>query len=350
MTPWRMYADPAVLDPDRSAKELHRAGRLLRGDLPFGEVLLLPDDDVPATTGLVVPLVARDDDDTVGVVETATGRSVLDVVDVDDSLPGPWEWDVMRLAHPLGKRSLVRAFAAGYQEGVATMAEQPLHARHSRASEVSARLARGLAGASPAAAEARLVKDSAAPRLRPDEVARRWQTSVAAPLSDTAREWAQYRETVTEPHATLLAHYAVIEALGAEDGRLMVLAGRGRGDVLLLEAMPVGPSTLEPRVGAWRAGSDIQRVLLSRETVPLAPQDMLGWSTSPDGAVARVWARARALPRKGAGQLGGARRRAHVMGVVLGLIHGIGGDAHMLSGYLGQSERFGDALADAVDA
>lgn len=353
MTPWRTYADPAVLDAARSPRQLHTAGRALRSEFPYAQVLRLPEHST-SVTGIVVPLVTRDDPDLIAPAVMAGGRVVLDVVDVDDSLPGPWEWDVVRAARSAGKPAAVRAFAAGYQAGIAAMAEEPLHAARSRAEGVAARLARGLVGASALEAERQLSRDGSTPRLRPDQVAQRWNAPVSAPLTDIAREWAQYRETVVESQATLLAHYREVDALGTEDGRLLVLLARGRGDLVLLEATPAAPSTWEPFAGAWRAGSDVQRVLLARETVPLAAPEMLGWSTSPDGAVARVWSRARALPRqkKSGGQAApvglGRRRRAHATGVVLGLVHGGGGDATTLNGYLGRSERFADALVEAV--
>lgn len=345
MTPWRTYADPVVLDPVQSAKERRDAGRALRDERPFA--VALAQAESMSVTGIVVPLVAATPD-SFGPVDTGFGAAVLDVLDVDDALPGPWEWDLLLLARGVKGAPAVRALAEGYQAGVAAIAGRPLHAARDEAADIGGRLARGLRGENASGAEALLV--ASGPRLRPGRVAERWGVPVSAPLGDVTRELAQYRESVSEPVAALLAHYRVADALAAEDGRLIALLAHGSAphrDVILLEATAVGPSPLEPLVGAWREGSDIQRVLLARESLPLVPQAMQGWSTSPDGSVARVWARARALPGR-APDLGGRRKRAASMGTVLGLIHAAGGDANALHGYLGRSRRFGDALVDAV--
>lgn len=346
MTPWRTYADPVTLDPDRSADEQVFAGRTLRESVSFRDAL------TATPTGIVVPLVSVTDLAGIGPIQTDAGTTVLDLLDVDDALPGPWEWDLVGLARSLGERS-VRSLAQGYQEGVAAIGREPLHSARARAIAVATRLARGLDGENYEEAARRLVGKGAQPELRADRVAARWGRPIEgrASLADLGRELAQYRETVAEPVASLLGHYRLADALVSDDGRLLVLMAHGNRDVLLLEALPVSTSTWEPRAGAWRAGSDVQRVLLARETVPLAPLSMLGWSTSPDGAVARAWSRARGSDRAHTeAKKSGNRRKAHDAGVVLGMVHALGGDAGLLSGYLGRSDRFADALVEASES
>lgn len=360
MTPWRTYADPPVVDPEIPAKEQRRLGRAQRDATSFADVLVPPGEQMPPTTGIVVPMIGACGalspggsvkpslSDSFGPVSLGEGRVVLDVVDVDDALPGPWEWEVVALARAMGGRAAARAFGEGYQDAVGQIAEQPMHGVRGRAVAMAERLARGLTPATPAGAAARLVREGGDPRLRPERLAQRWGSRVD-PVVGIEREVAQYRETVAEAEATLLARYRVADALGAPDGRLMVLLDRGApGDVLLIEAMPVGPSPLEPTVGAWRSGSDVQRVLLARETLPLAHPELLGWSTSPDGAIARVWARPRALRSKRVPDLGQRRRRARAIGTIVGLVHASGSDASWLAGYLGRSARFPEALGDAA--
>ena len=360
MTPWRTYADPPVVDPAIPVREQRRLGRVQREATSFADVLVLPGEQMPPTTGIVVPMIGISGallpggsakpplSGSFGPVSLDEGRAVLDVLDVDNALPGPWEWEVVALARDMGGRAAARAFGEGYQEAIGQIAEQPMHGVRGRAIALAGRLARGLTPATPAGAAARLVREGSAPRLRPERLAQRWG-SRADPVVGIEREVAQYRETVAEGEATLLARYRIADALGAPDGRLMVLLDRGApGDVLLIEAMPVGPSSLESQVGAWRSGSDVQRVLLARETMPLAPPELLGWSTSPDGAIARVWARPRALPSKQSPDLGSRRRRARAIGAIVGLVHASGGDASRLAGYLGRSARFPEALGDAV--
>ena len=168
------------------------------------------------------------------------------------------------------------------------------------------------------------------------------------PASDLGAEMAQYRESLPEADARLLAQYRVADAVAGDDGRLLVLLARGSDgdDVLLLEAASAEPSTREVSFGAWRDGSDVQRVLLAREAVPLVPAEFAGWSTSADGAVARVWSRARAATARP--DLGGRRASARRLGAALGLLHAANGDAASLAGYVGHSRKFPAAVRDAV--
>ena len=91
-----------------------------------------------------------------------------------------------------------------------------------------------------------------------------------------------------------------------------------------------------------------------RSSVPLVPPQLSGWSTSVDGALGRVWQRARAGASGDAVRQAAAGRPGHVgeasrRGALLGVVHACTGDAALLAGYLGNSSRFPEALADAVE-
>lgn len=338
MTSWRTYADPPQSDPSLSSAERRIRARARRDDVDFGEALRT------SGTGYVVWMCADALDAVVG-----PSGAVLDAAQVDDCLPGPWEADLLDLAlrHRMGPRA-VEAMAEGYQQGVAAIASEPLHAARAEALRRSRRLAADVArGAaqSPATAVRRWVARGTG--LRRDRVEAHWGAS-ALTVGDLGAEMAQYRESLPEAEARLVAQYRVADALAAEDGRLMVLLARGADgdDVLLLEAAAAHPSTREAAFGAWRDGSDVQRVLLAREAVPLVPAEFAGWSTSADGAVARVWSRARAATERP--DLGGRRACARRLGVALGLLHAANADAASLAGYLGHSRRFPAAVRDAV--
>ena len=338
MTSWRTYADPPQSDPGLSRSERKAQARARRDEIAFADAL------DSASTGYVVWMCA----DTLDAVAGPAGV-VLDAAHVDDCLPGPWELDVLDLALSRGMDGrAAEAMAEGYQQGVAAVAAEPLHAARAAALRRSGALAEGVA---PAAAQSavtavrRLVSPGA--RLRRDRIGVRWGSSVET-VDDLASEMAQYRESLPEADARLLAQYRVADAVSGEDGRLLVLLARGSDsdDVLLLEATTARASSRELDFGAWRDGSDVQRVLLAREAVPLVPAEYAGWSTSADGAVARVWSRARAATARP--ELGGRRARARRLGAVLGLLHAANGDAASLAGYLGHSRRFPAAVREAV--
>ncbi len=341
--PLREYADPPRVPTSPSSAERELIGRRLRKELGFAEAF------ESAGTGIDVWLAGP-----AGVASLMpiahAGTSVLDFADLDDALPGPWELDVVALARRVAKQDGARVvpdFAEGYRRAVNALAHTPLHARGEQSLAMANRVSRDDVGASAEAAQERLVKTDEVPVLRRKSVSRRWGADVID-AEGAEREFAHYRETVAEPVAQLVSHYAVADALADESGRLMVLLARHSDDVIVLEAVPSGPTPLEAEAGAWRQGSDLQRVLLARESLPLAGPEMIGWTTSADGTVARAWSRARALPKGDKVDLGGRRRRARAFGTALGLLHGRTGDAAMLAGYLGMTPKFGVALTDTA--
>lgn len=406
-TPWRTYADPAVIDPAPTLAERKQFGRALRRTTPFDQTLAIDarmrGSELPGMgelaaaisrapkSGLVVSLVGDIAVPTIGAVDSGDG-TLLDVLNVDDALPGPWEYDVLRLAVSIGcavpkrrdRSNALRTLAEGYRDAVQRMAREPLHTARASAREASRKLARDARPSNYAEAERRFARKGA---LALDRLAAAWQSPVTTAPEEMVREFAQYRETAADADAALLSRYRLADAAVAADGRVAVLLTRGGvHDALLLRASPVRESPLEAALGAWREGSDIQRVLWARELLPLAPPDLLGWSTSADGAIARVWSRGRSTPasgksetgkggraKSGGAKSGGAKdggaksggaksgraktnagsltpKRARAFGTVLGLVHAGSGDAAMLAGYLGESAAFGNALAEAVES
>ncbi len=340
MTAWRTYADPPASDPSLGRAERTARARARREEVGFADALRT------SGSGYVVWMCA----DALDAVAGPAGI-VLDAAHVDDCLPGPWESDLLELAalHGMGGRA-VEAMAEGYQRGVSVVAAEPLHAARAEALRRSGALADAIsrqAAQSSATAVRRLVSPGA--RLRHDRIAARWGGAVES-VADLGAEMAQYRESLPEADARLLTQYRIADAVAGGDGRLLALLARGSegDDVLLLEAAPAEPSTREESFGAWRDGSDVQRVLLAREAVPLVPAEFAGWSTSADGAVARVWSRARAATERP--ELGGRRASARRLGTALGLLHAANGDAASLAGYVGRSRKFPAAVRDAVRA
>jgi uncharacterized protein (DUF2252 family) len=97
-----------------------------------------------AHTGIFVQLCGDAHLQNLGSFETPDGRLVFDINDFDETIPGPWEWDVKRMAasiilagfecgHRLaGCTSAVEAFAASYCSSIEEFAEQRIlvAARH----------------------------------------------------------------------------------------------------------------------------------------------------------------------------------------------------------------------------
>ena len=374
MSPWREYADPEAAD---AAGDRREEGRALRRTVPFDVALALPELsawDQPdafaaavaaeARTGMVTACIGNAP---AGVVrEPGLPGRMLDVLDVDDALPGPWEYDVLMLAaglagesRPRRRREIARRAGEAYRDAVRALARHPLHARRAEALGRAAALGAKRDGSvGSAEAVGVFVRDDRIRRSRADA---RWARATGAEVSsaeDPERELSLYRESLSERDAMLLASYRVADAYADARGHAMVLLARGGTprDQLLLEAVPAGPSTLEPAFGVWRLGSDVHRVLSMRSTVPLVPPELSGWSTSVDGSLGRVWQRARAGqavrsdgdPGRQAGRLGRSDGDPIRRAALLGLVHACTGDAAMLAGYLGSSAAFPDAVAEAA--
>ena len=118
-----------------------RHGRMLVSAFTFYRGAALPMAADLATTpasGLRVQLCGDAHLSNFGAFASPERRLVFDVNDFDESLPGPFEWDVKRLAASLavagrdngfpakGRRTIVLAAAEGYRTAMRTFADQPL--------------------------------------------------------------------------------------------------------------------------------------------------------------------------------------------------------------------------------
>lgn len=375
--PLHTYADPPR--PSSDAADSRSRGRERRRELGFDALLAAADRRIgPAAaevaaalatgerSGIEVMLLGDVGLDALAPVASG-GALVLDVVSVDDALPGPFEIDVVMLGAELARwssgkrrRVVVEDFARHYRHAIHHLAETPAHAREERARiegvaalDTARRHLRIPPARTVEGAVARLIADrDGAPRLRRSRV-RAWADAEVRPAADDpVREIAQVRETLPEAESAWLSSYRVADAVDVGSGdRLALLAGADPGDRVILWGAAARPSTLEPVLGAWREGSDLQRVLLARARVPLAPAGTSGWSTSPDGSIGRAWMRLRTTASPTWGFTVRDRdlpRWAAACGTVLGLVHGRTGDVHALAGYLGRSTKFDRALGDAL--
>ena len=375
LTPVRPYADPPPLSVDAHAS--HALGRQRRRDVGFDDLLAGVGDAVGASavaaalvstprSGLDVMLVGSGGLDAI-VPVVSGGATLLDVAMVDDALPGPFEIDIAVLGGDLARcasrkrrHDVAAAFVKGYRRAVHALAETPAHAIGDRArmesvaalDDARRRLSTPAAWTYSGAVDRLCATRDGHPRLRRSRVRALTGQEVDAPADDPARELAQVRETLPDPEAAWLASYRVADALDLAGGdRIVLLAGATHDDRVILAGAASHPSTLEPALGAWRQGSDLQRVLLARSIAPIAPAGASGWSTSPDGAIARAWARLRTPATPGRTFMPRDRDLEHwarACGITVGLVHGHTGDVHALAGYLGRSGKAERALAAAL--
>lgn len=304
------------------------------------------------------------------------GDALFDVVDFDETLPGPFEWDVKRLAASLvvagqvrdltdkACRALARRMVHAYRHEMMLLATvPPLEAWQSRImldsaiNEIGDRSVRkqerqrlynivedGRHGFR------RLIAGPGTLRLRerPPLVFR------LGPQEQTAHQaFEAYERGLAEERRMLLQRYRLCDvafkAVGVGSVGLFCaigLYGTADGDSLLLQLKAVRKSVLAPFAGAGAYPHDGQRVVTGQRLMQAEADLFLGWTQSggqdfyvrqlKDPRLAAVGDRidATSLPFY-----------ARLCGQTLGRAHARAGDAAAISGYLGEGSAFDDAVA-----
>ncbi|SCF63529.1 DUF2252 domain-containing protein [Streptomyces sp. Ncost-T10-10d] len=318
-----------------------------------------------------------------GLYGDARGSLVIDLNDFDETVFGPWEWDLKRLATSLvlaGReagadedtcRQGAYDTVGAYRRTMRLLAKLPaLDAWNAIADEelVSHTDARDLLGTLERVSEkarnntsarfaAKSTEDSgdgrrfidAPPVLRrvPDEEA----AAVAAGLGD-------YLGTISEDRVPLLARYAIhdvafrVVGTGSVGTRsYVVLLLDHRGEPLVLQVKEARPSVLAPYLPA--VGFDVpavehegRRVVLGQKRMQVVSDILLGWATV-DGRPFQV---RQFRNRKGsvdpaalaADQVDDYGR---MTGALLARAHAHSADPRLIAGYCGKNEELDEAVA-----
>jgi len=320
---------------------------------------------------------------------------VFDVNDFDETLPGPWEWDVMRLAASFAvagresgfrgreRREIVAASMAEYRETMRRLADLgnlevwytkmdvPTIAEHWGAAagekEVAAfrrNLAKTQAKDRMRAlskltreVDGRLRIVSEPPLIVPiDELAEETGADVEARVLATL---ADYRATLSEDRRALLDSYRFVDAalkvvgVGSVGTRawVVLMLGRDDGDPLFLQVKEAQRSVLEPYAAPSAFENQGERVVQGQRLVQAASDIMLGWvkTTGIDGQrrdfyVRQLW------DMKGSVKVERMDPRAltayaQICGMTLAHAHARSGDRIAIGAYLGKSDTFDKAMA-----
>ncbi len=388
LTDWRpVERDPiAILRAgDRSRlRELLpiRYGRMQTSPLAFlrGAAAVMAADLAPTSvTGLHVQACGDAHLLNFGGFSTPERRLVFDVTDFDESLPAPWEWDVERLAasvavagrslqHPDGECVAAAAAAVGaYREMMERLAAMkaldvwyarldleavaaathdevghPLFAKPPRdhaTAKVFPRLERGRGGALRIADEPPKIYHSHS------------RTGVEA---DARSFLGRFRKSLPVERRVLFDRFELADVamkvvgVGSVGTRCAVaLLQAGEDDFLFLQIKEARRSVLEPFTGRCAYANQGERVVLGQRLMQSASDIFLGWSRDAkgrdyycrqlrDGKVsASVEGMSAAELATYAGFCGRALARAHARS----------GDAAEIAGYLGDNDRFDQAVA-----
>jgi uncharacterized protein (DUF2252 family) len=325
-------------------------------------------------------------------------RSLMfDVNDFDETLPGPFEWDVKRLAASFviasrhngfeeeAAREMALAAARSYREHIATYAEmRELDVWYSRVLADDLLQVIKAAGAkrvstrqiSSATAVAWMERGVAKARSRDSLQAAGKMTEVVngvrrivdqPPLIMHLEELAQiegiheiflqYLDTLSDDRRALMNRFDLVDiarkvvGVGSVGTRCFILlyTGRDDEDPLFLQVKEASHSVLEPYLGASRFQHMGQRVVEGQRVMQAASDIFLGWMTGKPGGRHFYWRQLRDM--KGTIVVeeltqAGMELYAQVCGWALARGHARSGSRLAITSYLGVGDRFDQAIAD----
>ena len=381
-----------------------RYGRMLVSPFTFfrGAAYLMASDlaDGPRT-GLHAQLCGDAHLSNFGTFAAPDRRLVFSINDFDETLPGPFEWDLKRLVASFevaardrgfnGKtRASINATVSGsYREAMKEFAsmrnfdvwyarieveQTALELQREMSAEEQKRFEKSLAKTRTKDSlrafakltelvdgEPRIVSD--APLIVPlAELAATVEEPDASEAIQTLIR--SYRRTLPADRRRLLERFRYVDAarkvvgVGSVGTRawIVLLLGRDNDDPLFLQAKEAEASVLEPFVGKSEFHNHAQRVVEGQRLTQAASDIMLGWlrSTGPDGIDRDFYLR-QLWDAKGSAtiELMGPNTLAlyaRVCGSTLAKAHARSGDAIAIASYLGTNDVFDQALSAFADA
>jgi uncharacterized protein (DUF2252 family) len=324
-----------------------------------------------------------------GGFATPERNIAFDITDFDETLPGPWEWDLKRLATSVVVASRHNRFSRGdareaartsvraYRERMAVLAAMGALDRWYQRIDVTAlvntvrtrkwrerveRLVARQASRSAFSDDFPKLADmtDGRPRIKDDPPLLFHETDVdpEAGLALVRAAVARYRETLAEDRRHLLDRYQVMDAaakvvgVGSVGRRcLILLMMAAPDDVLFLQVKEARQSVLEPYLQPSTHAHHGERVVVGQRLMQSASDVFLGW-TSERGRDYYV-RQLRDIKIKPVVEVFDAvamLRYAEWCGWALARAHARTGDAAAIAGYLGSSARVDEAIGRFAEA
>jgi uncharacterized protein (DUF2252 family) len=413
-TPAANRPDPIALMEEQAESRVPdlvpiRHGRMLVSPFAFyrGAALIMAA-DLAATprSGVNVQLCGDAHLSNFGVFGSPERQMMFDINDFDETLPGPWEWDVKRLAASfeiLGRerafarddrRALVKACAREYRKVMrraATMrtleawydhlsvnrvmdwvrtevSEQRLHKREAKRAEKDVAKARTRDSMRVFAKRAGEVDGELRIAADPPLIVPLEDLIGPGTARDETEEWMRslvrsYRRTLADHHHPIeefeYVHSArKVVGVGSVGTRASIhlLVGRDEQDPLFLQSKEAQPSVLEGFVGKSAYTHNGQRVVAGQRLMQAATDIFLGWLRVEgiDGQTRDYYIR-QLHDWKGGAEVErllvpGATLYARLCGATLARAHARWGDRIAIASYLGKGDAFDRAIADFATA
>ncbi len=402
--------DPIALLEEQAASRVPelvpiRYGRMLVSPFTFyrGAALIMAADLAGTpTSGVTAQLCGDAHLSNFGLFGTPERKMIFDINDFDETLPGPWEWDVKRLAAsfevmgrdrgfaPADRRAVVMAGVAEYRDRMRQAAgmgglnawydhleagmllnlvrkevrvkrvskkearafERDIKKAHSRDStRVFARRADEVEG------ELRIVADP--PIIIPIEDLIKPGSEWEDPVPLIKKLLSSYRRTLGSQHHPLEEYRYVHTAykmvgVGSVGTRcyIMLMVGRDHNDPLFLQIKEAEASVLERFIDKSTYSHHGHRVVAGQRLMQAATDIFLGWIRIKglDGVTRDYYVR-QFQDWKGGADIDsmlvpGATLYSRICGATLARAHARWGDRIAIASYLGNGDAFDRAIAD----
>jgi uncharacterized protein (DUF2252 family) len=332
-----------------------------------------------------------------GIFGSAERRLVFDVNDFDETLPGPWEWDVKRLAASMevaardngfagkDRREIVTATVARYRQAMRTFAgmtdldvwyahadmdqlraqfESQLKARQRKLVEKGLAKARTRDSMQEVAKLTRIVDGrpriiSDPPLLVPIDELISKETERSAFIAQLSGLISKYRRTLETDRRFLLEQFEFADmarkvvGVGSVGTRcwIILMLGRDDSDPLFLQVKEAEASVLSRFVGTSKYANQGQRVVAGQRLMQASSDIFLGWQRIEAGLDGkqrdfyvrqlRDWKFSVAIETM---VPSGLRMYGELCGWTLARAHARSGDRIAIAAYLGGSDVFDKAI------
>jgi uncharacterized protein (DUF2252 family) len=383
-----------------------RWGRMMVSPFTYYRGAALPMASDLATTpvsGLTVQACGDAHLSNFGVFGSAERNLVFDVNDFDETLPGPWEWDVKRLAASMEvaarsngfsdkqRRKIVAGTVAGYRQAMrdfAGMSQLGIWYARADIDQLRAQLeskmddrqrklvAKGAAKArtrdsmeelgkltTSVDGQLRIMADP--PLLVPIEDLLADPSQRSALESEIHSIMSKYRRTLATDRRYLIDQYEFVHlarkvvGVGSVGTRcwIVLMLGRDESDPLFLQVKEAEESVLSRFLGASEFTNMGQRVVAGQRLMQASSDIFLGWhrvAAGLDGKQRDFYVRQlrdwKFSLDVDAMVPGGMRMYGELCGWTLARAHARSGDSIAIAAYLGGSDVFDQAIAQFADA
>ncbi len=381
-----------------------RYGRMLESPFAFfrgGASLMAADLAAGPRTGLYAQLCGDAHLSNFGVFASPDRRLVFSINDFDETLPGPFEWDVKRLVASLAvagrefghdevaRRAMVTGTVREYRQAMANFATMRMVDVWYMRLDVASIIGRFSSSVSPK--KAKRLQSEIAPTRTKDSIRALAKlcasidgelrlvghpplvTPIESVLADAEKEHLEdtiqrmistYARSLPHDRRTLLENYRYVHAarkvvgVGSVGTRawILLLLGRDESDPLFLQFKEAQASVLEPFLGRSEFDQHGQRVVEGQRMMQAASDILLGWERvvtidgqTRDFYIRQLWD-AKASAEIQLMDAAGLTAYGRVCGWTLARAHARSGDRIAIAAYLGSGDSFDRAMASFAEA